>query len=83
MSQSAEYFEAPAHDGLYRRIQKHLSGGQVQIPLEIRLWGGQTYRFGEDEPTVKISVKDHKGLEALRRFGGLASPDSCMRRHNR
>ena len=74
MSQSAEYFEAPAHDGLYRRIQKHLSGGQVQIPLEIRLWEGQIYRFGEDEPTVKISVKDRKGLEALRR---LDEPSIC------
>ena len=74
MNLSTEYFEAPIHDGLYRRIQRHLSGGQVQIPLEIRLWGGQTYRFGEDEPTVKISVKDRKGLEALRR---LDEPSIC------
>lgn len=78
MSQSAEYFEAPARDGLYRRIQKHLSGSQVEIPLEIRLWGGQIYRFGENEPAVKISVKDRKGLEALRRLDEVSICEAYM-----
>lgn len=71
MSQSAEDFGAPARDGLYRLIQKQVSGGKVKIPLEIRLWGGHTYRFGEDEPAVKVLVKDRKGLEALRRLDEL------------
>jgi len=78
MSQSVEDFEAPPHDGLYQRIQKHLSGIQVQIPLEIRLWGGYTYRFGEDEPTVKVLVKDRKGLEALRRLDELRICEAYM-----
>ena len=78
MSQSVEDFEAPPHDGLYQRIQKHLSGIQVKIPLEIRLWGGYTYRFGEDEPTVKVLVKDRKGLEALRRLDELRICEAYM-----
>ena len=78
MSQSVEDFEAPPHDGLYQRIQKHLSGIQVKIPLEIRLWGGYTYRFGEDEPTVKVLVKDRKGLEALRRLDELSICEAYM-----
>ncbi|MGR8953150.1 MAG: SAM-dependent methyltransferase, partial [Gammaproteobacteria bacterium] len=65
MNQSAENFGAPAHDGLYRLIQKKISGYQLKIPLEIRLWGGQTYRFGKDEPTVKVLVNDSNGLKAL------------------
>jgi len=78
MSQSVEDFEAPPHDGLYQRIQKHLSGIQVKIPLEIRLWGGYTYRFGEEEPTVKVLVKDRKGLEALRRLDELRICEAYM-----
>ena len=78
MSQSVENFEAPPHDGLYQRIQKHLSGIQVKIPLEIRLWGGYTYRFGEEEPTVKVLVKDRKGLEALRRLDELRICEAYM-----
>lgn len=78
MSQSAEDFGAPAHDGLYRLIQKQVSVGKVKIPLEIRLWGGRTYRFGEDEPAVKVLVKDRKGLEALRRLDELRICEAYM-----
>ena len=78
MSQAAEVFGAPAHDGLYRLIQKRVSGGKVKIPLEIRLWGGRIYRFGENEPAVKVFVKDRQGLEALRRLDELRICEAYM-----
>jgi hypothetical protein len=62
-------------------IQKHVFGDRVKIPLEIRLRGGCTYRFGDAEPAVKILVKDRKGLSALRRLDELriceAYKESC------
>ena len=78
MSQSLEDFEAPPPDGLYQRIQKHFSGIQVKIPFEIRLWGGRAYRFGEDEPAVKVLVKDRNGLAALRRLDELSICEAYM-----
>lgn len=78
MSQSAEYVGASPRDGLYRLIQKQVTGGRVKIPLEIRLWGGQTYRFGKDEPPVEVLVKDHKGLDALRRLDELGICEAYM-----
>ena len=62
MSQSATVVGASAPDRLSRLIQKRVFGDQVKIPLEIRLWGGRIYRFGDDEPSVKIVVKDRRGL---------------------
>ena len=61
-----------------RLIQKHVFGDRIKIPLEIRLWGGRTYRFGEAEPTVKILVKDRKGLSALRRLDELRICEAYM-----
>ena len=78
MSQSAEVLGTPPYDGLYRLIQRQVSGGKVKIPLEIRLWGGHTYRFGEDEPAVKVLVNDRKGLEALRRLDELRICEAYM-----
>lgn len=78
MSSSADDFEGPTYDGLYGLIQKQVSGGKVKIPLEIRLWGGRSYRFGEDEPTVKVLVKDRKGLDALRRLDELSICEAYM-----
>lgn len=71
MSQCATVFGASAPDRLSRLIQKRVFGDRVKIPLEVRLWGGRTYRFGAGEPAVKILVKDRKGLSALRRLNEL------------
>ena len=46
MSQSATRHGASAPDRLARLIQKRGFGDRVNIPLEVRLWGGRTYRFG-------------------------------------
>lgn len=78
MSQSTADFGAWAQDGLYRLIQKQVSGGKVKIPLEVRLSGGPTYRFGGDEPAVKVLVKDRQGLEALRRLDELRICEAYM-----
>jgi cyclopropane-fatty-acyl-phospholipid synthase len=78
MSQCATVFGASAPDRLARLIQKHVFGDRVKIPLEIRLWGGRTYRFGAGEPAVKILVKDGKGLSALRRLDELRICEAYM-----
>lgn len=78
MSQCATVFGASAPDRLARLIQKHVFGDRVRIPLEIRLWGGRTYRFGAGEPAVKILVKDRKGLSALRRLDELRICEAYM-----
>ncbi len=82
MSQCATVFGASAPERLARVIQQHGFGDRVKIPLEIRLWGGRTYRFGDvDRAAVKILVKDRKGLSALRRLDELciceAYKESC------
>ncbi|WP_246194969.1 hypothetical protein [Allochromatium palmeri] len=58
MSQCATVIGASAADRLARLIQKRVFGDRVKIPLEVRLWGGRTYRFGDTEPAVNILVKD-------------------------
>jgi cyclopropane-fatty-acyl-phospholipid synthase len=78
MSQSASIFGASAPDRLARLIQKRVFGDRVRIPLEIRLWGGRTYRFGDAEPAVKILVKDRQGLRALRRLDELRICEAFM-----
>jgi cyclopropane-fatty-acyl-phospholipid synthase len=64
MTQCATIFGASASDRLARLLQKRVFGNRVRIPLEFRLWGGRTYRFGTGEPAVKIMVKDRKGVRA-------------------
>ncbi|MTW22781.1 class I SAM-dependent methyltransferase [Allochromatium palmeri] len=78
MSQCATVFGASATDRLARLIQKRVFGDRVKIPLEVRLWGGRTYRFGAGEPAVKILVKDRKGLSALRRLDELRICEAYM-----
>ncbi|MBK1709105.1 MULTISPECIES: class I SAM-dependent methyltransferase [Marichromatium] len=78
MSQCATFSGASAHDRLARLIQKRVFGDRVKIPLEIRLWGGRTYRFGDAEPAVKILVKDRQGLSALRRLDELRICEAYM-----
>jgi cyclopropane-fatty-acyl-phospholipid synthase len=78
MSQCATVFGASAPDRLSRLIQKRVFGDRVKIPLEVRLWGGRTYRFGAGEPAVKILVKDRKGLSALRRLNELRICEAYM-----
>ncbi len=78
MSQCATVFGASAPDRLSRLIQKRVFGDRVKIPLEIRLWGGRTYRFGAGEPAVKILVKDRQGLSALRRLDELRICEAYM-----
>jgi cyclopropane-fatty-acyl-phospholipid synthase len=78
MSQFVKNFGAGADGGLCQLIEKQVFGGKVNIPLEIRLWGGRTYRFGEDQPAVKVLVKDRKGLEALRRLDELRICEAYM-----
>ncbi|ADC62081.1 hypothetical protein Alvin_1142 [Allochromatium vinosum DSM 180] len=68
-------------DRLYQRIQTHVFGDRFNIPLEIRLWGGRLYRFGpagDDEPAVRVLVKDRKGLNALRRLDELRICEAYM-----
>lgn len=80
MSQSATttMHGASATDRLARLIQKRVFGDRVKIPLEVRLWGGRSYRFGAGEPAVKILVKDRKGLSALRRLDELRICEAYM-----
>lgn len=78
MSQCATVFGAAAPDRLSRLIQQRVFGDRVKIPLEVRLWGGRTYRFGAGEPAVKILVKDRKGLSALRRLDELRICEAYM-----
>jgi cyclopropane-fatty-acyl-phospholipid synthase len=78
MSQSKQDLGAPAHKGFHELIQRHLSLRKITIPLEIRLWGGHTLRFGEQEPTVAVVVKDPKGLNALRRLDELGICEAYM-----
>ncbi|WP_305910154.1 class I SAM-dependent methyltransferase [Methylomarinum sp. Ch1-1] len=78
MNQPVEKFGAPTHDGFYRLIQKKISDYQLKIPLEIRLWGGQTYRFGNDEPAVKVLVNDRNGLKALHQLDELRICEAYM-----
>lgn len=78
MSQFADDLRAPAHDGLYRMIQRRVSSCKVKTPVEIQLWGGRSYRFGEDEPAVQVLIKDRKGLEALRRWDELKICEAYM-----
>ena len=78
MSQCSTVSGASAPDRLSRLIQKHVFGDRIKIPLEIRLWGGRTYRFGTGEPVVKILVKDRKGLSALRRLDELRICEAYM-----
>lgn len=78
MSQCASVSGASAPDRLARIIQKRIFGDPVKIPLEVRLWGGRTYRFGTGEPAVKILVKDRKGLSALRRLDELRICEAYM-----
>ncbi len=78
MSQCATVVGGSAPDRLARLIQQRVFGDRVKIPLEVRLWGGRTYRFGAGEPAVKILVKDHKGLSALRRLDELRICEAYM-----
>ncbi len=78
MSQCATVLGASVPDRLARLIQTRVFGDRVKIPLEIRLWGGGTYRFGDAEPAVKILVKDRKGLSALRRLDELRICEAYM-----
>lgn len=78
MSQCATVCGAAAPDRLSRLIQQRVFGDRVKIPLEVRLWGGRTYRFGAGEPAVKILVKDRKGLSALRRLNELRICEAYM-----
>lgn len=78
MSQCATLSGASPPDRLARLIQQRVFGDRVGIPLEIRLWGGRTYRFGDAEPAVKILVKDRKGLSALRRLDELRICEAYM-----
>jgi SAM-dependent methyltransferase len=78
MSQSATMHGASAPDRLARLIQERVFGDRVKIPVEVRLWGGRTYRFGAGEPAVKILVKDRKGLSALRRLNELRICEAYM-----
>jgi cyclopropane-fatty-acyl-phospholipid synthase len=79
MNQRAQNFGALAQDGLYRLIQKQVLGDKVNLSLEIQLWGGRTYRFGDKGPSVKVLVKDRKGLKALRRLDEVRICEAYMR----
>jgi len=74
-------YSVPAPAGIYDRIlgriQRQLTN-QVKTPIEIRLWGGRVYRFGEGEPAVDIVVHDRKGLAALGRMDELGICEAYM-----
>lgn len=79
MNTSLDAVGTPAPDGLYRLIQRQVFGEKVKIPLEICLWGGRTYRFGEEEPAVKVVVRDRQGLKALRQLDELSICEAYMK----
>ena len=68
---------ATAYESILRRIQRRLAN-RVKVPFDIRLWGGQVYRFGEGEPAVDILVQDRKGLAALSRLDELGICEAYM-----
>lgn len=68
---------ATAYEPILRRIQRRLAN-RVKVPFDIRLWGGQVYRFGEGEPAVDILVQDRKGLAALSRLDELGICEAYM-----
>lgn len=81
MNKTTVASQALIRDRLYQRIQTHVFGDRLNIPLEIRLWGGRIYRFGaagDDEPAVRVLVKDRKGLNALRRLDELRICEAYM-----
>lgn len=57
-----------------QRTLKHYAG----TPFEIRLWGGDRYRFGEGKPSVELLVNDTHGLEALVRLDELGICEAYM-----
>lgn len=70
MRQGTETSTATGYDKIFRRIQKRVAD-QLNLPIEIQLWGNQVYRLGEGEPAVKILVEDSQGLTALLRMDEL------------
>lgn len=57
-----------------QRTLRHYAG----TPFEIRLWGGDRYRFGRGEPSVKLLVNDSHGLDALVRLDELRICEAYM-----
>jgi cyclopropane-fatty-acyl-phospholipid synthase len=64
MSQSAEATLITRYDKIFRLIQNRVAD-HIKTPVEIRLWGDHSYRFGKGEPAIKVLVKNHDGLIAL------------------
>jgi len=66
MSQAATVFGASAPDRLAHLIPKRIFGDQVDIPLEISLWGGRTYRFGGADAFRVVLERPTDGVQTLR-----------------
>jgi len=77
MRQFAETACETRYDRLFRAIQNRVSD-QIKTPFEVRLWGDCTYRFGKEEPVIKVLVKDRDGLSALSRFDELGICEAYM-----
>lgn len=77
MDAAAETPFTTRYDTILRVIQKQLDD-RVKTPFEIQLWGDRTYRFGRGEPTVKVLVKNPRGLKALVRMDELGICEAYM-----
>lgn len=77
MQQVAEASMETRYDKLFGAIQNRLAD-RIKTPLEVRLWGERTYKFGKGEPVIKVLVKDRNGLSALSRFDELGICEAYM-----
>jgi len=63
--------------GLAQRIQHHLSD-KVVAPFKVRLPNGETYSFGQGEPTFTVSLNDQNVFSAVARFDELSFAEAYI-----
>jgi len=80
MDQTVDTSLLMRYDRIFRLIQKRLTD-QIKTPIEIRLWGDYSYRFGKGEPAIKVLVKDLDGLVALSGLDELSICEAYMNGH--
>jgi len=77
MEYIAETQVTTRHEGILQAIHERFAD-QVKTAFEVRLWGNRTYQFGKGEPVVRVLVKDHHGLAALRQLDELGICEAYM-----
>jgi len=77
MLKSPFALHSASYDKIIGMIQRHL-GDRISFPFELKLMGGQTYRFGTGEPLISFMVNDRNGLADLCRFDELKFCEAYM-----